>query len=287
MRRPKLMIDPAAPWAAKEVDVQGTGVMMRQLAARHAMAPRITPYRFPKQETGDIAHGVRLGLNIMLVGPTGCGKTSLPTNLAGYLGRPLVRLNMNGETRVSHIIGQQRPTAQDGVLTLTFSLGAFAQAMKGGYWVVLDEIEAALPSVLFVLQPVLEEGNRTLHVPDTGEVIEAHPEFAIFATGNTLGYRAAMRSRHAGTNVLNSALIDRFGMVIDCHYPSRGEEFERLKIQVPAPHAVRASTGDAAKDLSRLAGEQAAHNDALDGICRVAEELRKDCLLYTSPSPRD
>jgi len=251
MRKPILVTDGFEK--LQEIEIPDTGVKMLGLEVAHPQAPKARPYRFPKAETADVAAGVKLGLNIMLTGPTGCGKTSLPTAIAAKLGRPLVRFNMNGETRVAHILGQQRPVAQEGVLTLVFSLGVFAQAMRDGYWVILDEIEAALPSVLFVLQPVLEEGNRSIQIPDTGEVIHAHPEFAIFATGNTLGYRAAARAKYAGTNVLNSAFVDRFGMVIDCAYPSRQEEVERVRVHVPD-----------------------CDSDYIDGICRTAEELRRD-----------
>ncbi len=92
-----------------------------------------------------------------------------------------------------------------------------------------------------------------LHIPETRDTIRAAPSFAIFATGNTIGYRATARAKHAGTNPVNAATLDRFGMVIACDYPDRAEEIERVQCNVP--------TCDAA---------------FVDGICRVAEELRKD-----------
>ena len=182
-----------------------------------------------------------------------CGKTALPRAICAELGEPLVRFNCDGETRVSNLRGLNVPAAKDGVLSLTFSPGDLAICMREGYKVLLDEIDAALPSVRFVLQPVLEEDNRTLHIPETSETIVASEDFGVFATGNTIGYRAVARASHAGTTQMNAAFLDRFGMVISCDYPSREDEFKRVKINVPN-----------------------CDDDMVDGICRAAEELRAD-----------
>jgi MoxR-like ATPase len=155
------------------------------------------------------------------------------------------------------------PVAKDGVLTLAFSPGDLAICMREGYRVLLDEIDAALPSVRFVLQPVLEEDNRTLHIPETSETIVAAKGFGIFATGNTVGYRASARAQHAGTTNMNAAFLDRFGMVIACEYPTRVEEFSRIKVNVPE-----------------------CDDDIIEGICRAAEELRADAKFKSDFSTR-
>lgn len=219
----------------------------------HEDAPAARPYRFNFGQLRDLQVAISLGLNVLLTGPTGCGKTSLPIALAALLGRPLIRFNCNGETRVSSLVGMQKPTAVNGVLSLKFSPGDLVQAMRENYWVVFDEIDAAMASVLMVLQPVLEENSSVLHIPETGERVEAGSGFRIFATGNTLGNRASTRAHHAGTNVMNTAFLDRFGMVIAADYPDRFEEIERVKVNCPG-----------------------VDEDLIDGACRVAEHLRAD-----------
>ena len=233
--------------------IPGTTVVMQRAVTPHAMTPKKQPFLFPQTEVADIALAMQLGMNIMLTGPTGCGKTALPTALCAELGLPLVRFNCDGETRVSNLRGMNVPAAKDGVLTLQFNEGDLAKCMREGMPVMLDEVDASTPGVRFVLQPVLEEGNRTLHIPETGETIRAAPGFCLFATGNTIGFRASRRAQYAGTNAMNAAFLDRFGCVISCDYPTREVEYERILVNVPG-----------------------CDTELIDGICRVASELRAD-----------
>jgi cobaltochelatase CobS len=230
--------------------------------------PKAVPYIFPPVMVEELWAGIGANLNIMLTGPTGCGKTSLPMQVAAAIDHPCVRFNLDGETRVSHLRGQQRPVAQDGALTLEFRMGLLVQAMRSGWWVVLDELDAATPAVLFVLQSVLEEGRRELQIPETGEAVAAHPAFRVFATSNTIGSRAHFRARHAGTNVMNTALVDRFAMIIEVGYPDEEEELARIRVQVPELFALP-------------------HGDLMaEGIAKVAAALRFDTRFRSDFSTR-
>jgi MoxR-like ATPase len=253
----------SAEVAGKMVNIPGTDVSMMALPERGRDVPAARPYVFDQVQVRQVAVGVRLGMNIALTGPTGCGKTTLPLALASVLNQQVVRFNCHGETRVSNMIGLDRPVAKDGVLTLAFSERALLRAMRDGYWVIFDEIDAATAPVLFVLQSVLEEGNRRVFVPELDAEVVAAPGFQVFATGNTLGFRNSARAAHAGTNPVNDAFLDRFGMVIGCDYPSKDDEVLRVSANVP--------------DCPRL---------LVEAICRVASELRQDTKFRSDFSTR-
>ncbi len=236
------------------VEREIAGSRFRAPAERHPDAPKATPYRFDAKLTRDLSIALRTRQNVILTGPPGCGKTSLPIQIAAVLGRPVVRFNLDGETRRSHLIGMSRPaTDAHGALTLRFDEGKLITALRNGWWVVLDELDIASPNVTATIHSLLED-ERTLMIPETGETVRAHAESMVWATGNTFGYRGSARARHNGTQMQNVAFVDRFGMVIAVDYPGIEEEIERVRLHVPNP------------DLA----------DFVDGICRVADELRKD-----------
>jgi hypothetical protein len=105
----------------------------------------------------------------------------------------------------------------------------------------LDEIDYGDPSVLSLLYPVLEEFNPskgkfprlTLKEKD-GEIIEAHPSFRVFATGNSIG--GDNNGEYVGTSAMNPALVDRFsghGQVLRIPQVQVREEREILRQVIP------------------------------------------------------
>lgn len=53
-------------------------------------------------------------------------------------------------------------------------------------WIILDELNLAPSEVLEALNRLLDD-NRELYIPETGEIIRAHPQFLLFATQNPPG----------------------------------------------------------------------------------------------------
>lgn len=64
--------------------------------------------------------------------------------------------------------------------------GVLIDAMRKGYWIILDELNLAPTDVLEALNRLLDD-NRELFVAETQEVIKAHPRFMLFATQNPPG----------------------------------------------------------------------------------------------------
>ena len=89
-----------------------------------------------------------------------------------------------------------------------FQEGYIPQAMRHGWWVVLDEINLAEPQVLERLNPVIEQPPSLVLSEGDGKVFGAGgsvpiaPEFHLFATMNPAEY--------AGRSVLSPAFRDRW-----------------------------------------------------------------------------
>lgn len=136
---------------------------------------------------------------ILLQGPTSAGKTSMVERLAKRTGHRLLRINNHEHTDVQEYIGSFAPDVHG---RLAFHDGALAQAVRHGYWIVLDELNLAQSEVLEALNRLLDD-NRELHIPETGETLSPHPSFMLFATQNPPG-------AYGGRKVLSRAFRNRF-----------------------------------------------------------------------------
>lgn len=132
----------------------------------------------------DLARAVSLDrAPVLLQGETSVGKTSLITYLAGLTGHKCLRINNHEHTDLQEYLGQYSADV-DGALT--FKEGALVEAMRHGYWVILDELNLAPSDVLEALNRVLDD-NRELFIPETQTLVKAHPKFMLFATQNPPG----------------------------------------------------------------------------------------------------
>ena len=151
---------------------------------------------------------------VLLVGPTGCGKTTTVKWLAEQTNNSYRRVQLTGGTGVDNLVGKWLINSQgtyweDGILT---------EAMRQGYWILLDELNAVLPEVLFVINSVLD-GDRELILDEKHrERVKAHPDFRLFAAMNPW-------EDYAGTKELNRAQLDRFQGVVEFEYAD--PKFER------------------------------------------------------------
>lgn len=158
-----------------------------------------------KENLKDLARIISIGkLPVLLQGPTSAGKTSLIEYVAKRSGNHCLRINNHEHTDLQEYIGTY--TADVGG-KLSFKQGVLVQAMKNGYWIILDELNLAPSDILEALNRVLDD-NRELFIPETQELIRAHPNFMLFATQNPPGL-------YGGRKTLSRAFKNRF---IELHF---------------------------------------------------------------------
>ena len=172
-----------------------------------------------------LALAAEKGDNTFMTGPTGCGKSTVVMELAAIINQPLQRINMDADIRVSDFVGEKVISVDrdTGEQVFVWQDGMLPDAMRRGHWLLIDEVTAASPSILFVLQTVLEQGRTLVLKQNHGEIIKAHPNFRVFCTDNTTGHGEG-GATFSGTNTMNQAFMNRFSTNIRADYLPYGAE---------------------------------------------------------------
>ncbi|WP_322069665.1 AAA family ATPase [Paraburkholderia bannensis] len=194
-----------------------------------ALVPRINDAYLFTERADDIALDIVENRRVMLIGHTGSGKTSFIEQVAARTGHGVLRANMNGQTTIGDFVGFWTVKGGETV----WVDGVLPVAMREGYWLIIDELDFAEPSILAVLTAVLEPNGRLLLKERGNEIVEPHPSFRLFATANAAGAMSAYRHLYQGANLLNEAFLDRWRVYL-FDYLSKEEEAEVLLRTLPA-----------------------------------------------------
>lgn len=186
-------------------------------------APAPDPYFVAVPST--MAHFVtraERGRAVWLAGPSGTGKSTMPEQYAAKTRRPFVAISFQRAIDPLDLIGSP---ALDGKGGEKWRDGLLTRSIRRpGTVILLDEITSAPPGLLMVLQTLLS--SRTLTLP-TGERVVAAPGVVFVAADNTAGY-GDESGLYAGTMTMNTALVDRFSVVIPVGYMSVPMETQAL-----------------------------------------------------------
>jgi MoxR-like ATPase len=149
---------------------------------------------------------INAGLPLLLVGPTGSGKTYLAEQLASALKVPFTFNSMSEGISEGMVLGRSLPDPkgvwkfQDSPFTSTFK--------KGGVH-LFDEVDAADPNLMVQINAALSNGMLSIPLAGAAPIKKHENTFIVFAA-NTWGYGAS--SEYVGRNALDAATLNRFGV---------------------------------------------------------------------------
>lgn len=149
----------------------------------------------------------------------------LVRQIAALVQKPVRRVSLNGETSVADFVGHW--TVNENKQTV-FVKGILPQAMREGFILQLDEVDAMQPEIGFVIQQVLEPDGHLL-LTDTGEDVAPHPDFRLVATANTLGFGSDSGLYSSGTHTLNFSWLDRWDVIVYFDFLPQKQEVDLLK----------------------------------------------------------
>ena len=160
-------------------------------------------FKIPKIQKDIVTALCKDGKNIMLIGPTGCGKTSFCSEIAEEAGLNLKIFNC-GSTQDARTSLLGYFSLEDG--STKFHMSDFVDAIQTpNTLIVLDEISRASDDAYNILFPLLDF-RREISVEEqegTKRNIKAHPSVRFVGTAN-------IGVEYSATRSIDRALQDRF-----------------------------------------------------------------------------
>lgn len=197
-----------------------------------ATAPVVEPEPAPNPSIlSIIVDNLRNGEHTLLVGPAGCGKSTLAKMAAAELGREYILQPFAGGTQDYHLMGRLMQTEEG---TWQYIPGPFVRAWETGTLYIADEMDAlADDGVLMMLNDALNLTTRRLAVPGRTHhpMADRHELFGFVGTANTFGRGAS--ATYSGRSPLDGAILDRFvGCIVTVDYDA---QYEAAAVEA-APH---------------------------------------------------
>jgi cobaltochelatase CobS len=224
--------DPAAALSAALLAMMPKAGMdedaVRRIVREEIPAPPTIRIEIPARDPVEIARQherfplllqvLACGLNVLLVGPAGTGKTSAARAAAQALGLEFACLSVGPQTSKSDLLGFVDAGG-------TYRESLFVSAYRDGGVFLLDEMDAGNAGVLTVLNAALS-GDV---MPTPAGMVKRSARFICVAGANTYGQGASRQ--YVGRNQLDAATLDRFA-VLD--WPV-DEGLEAVMVGLPAP----------------------------------------------------
>ena len=176
-----------------------------------------------------LTRNIKKGVNTLLLGPTGVGKTELVANIAKDLGLPLTIFDMGTMTDpIMSLVGTHVIKMENGATSSRFVKSRFSEVIQQPGVILLDELSRASATANNLLFPCLDF-RKELPMEYCFEDItpvKVHPQCVFMATANLGG-------QYTGTHKLDRALMDRF-MIMEIDPLDQKQVRDAIKIHTPS-----------------------------------------------------
>ena len=157
--------------------------------------PKVTEKALIHHKTPLLLSAVAAGVNVMLVGPAGSGKTTAAHEAAKAIGIPFYFTGaIDSAYKLTGFIDAQGRTVRT----------SFREAFQHGGVFLFDEMDSSSPSALLAFNAALANGHADF--PDG--MVTRHHDFRAIAACNTFGGGA--NRQYVGRLQLDAASLDRF-----------------------------------------------------------------------------
>ena len=173
--------------------------------------------------------------NIFLYGPTGCGKSHVCGQLAEALDLPFYFISCTTGMSEGQVAGRLTPSQPDPVAMkahydelvkekvptaaastlaaamaqgFSFVIAEFIKAYETGGIFLLDEMDAADPNVLLIINAALANGKMAVPNRPANPYAKRHEDFICIGAANTVG--TGSDRLYPGRNKLDGSTLDRF-----------------------------------------------------------------------------
>lgn len=155
----------------------------------------------------DALKALSAGLNVLVSGPAGCGKTHTAALLAEALNLRFAHLSLSAGASESWLLGRYLPNTHGG---FEYQLSQFVDYYENGGLFLLDEIDAADANMLIIINAAIANGKMSVPNRVDNPIAKRHPDFKLIAAANTFGQ--GMDRMYAGRVQLDAAFLDRWVM---------------------------------------------------------------------------
>ena len=197
----------------------GSQKLRRREKRGNSLIPSEIIYILEGKQPEVVLYSLNSNESLLLIGESGVGKSKLIHYLAQETNTPLLNACGHNEVTVENLLGTM--TVVNG--STVWKDGILPEAMRRGYWMLLDEINSVDPGVTKVINELLDNRKITITIAGEPRLVKAHRDFRFVCTMNPPDSPI-----YKGIETMSFEFMDRFETVVHLDYLSSATETQLI-----------------------------------------------------------